>query len=267
MMEINQVGFEVRGRRLLHNVSFSVNPGEFWAIIGANGAGKSTLIKLLSAELTPGSGTVLFRGKELRKYKLRELARKRAVLTQHNSIALSFTVQEIVLMGRYPFYDSQPAQRDLAIVDLCLQKVGIAHLKSRLYPTLSGGEQQRVQVSRALAQIWEVDNGLLLLDEPTTGMDLLHQFETFQLAKKMTAKGFAVVAVIHDLNQALQYADKVLMLKNGESFAIGPPAEVLNEKYIKAAFGLPVQLVKSENLQFPIIVPHIASVSPGIPHI
>ncbi|WP_439554998.1 heme ABC transporter ATP-binding protein [Dyadobacter sp.] len=267
MMEINQAGFEVRGRRLLHNISFSVNAGEFWAIIGANGAGKSTLIKLLSSELTASSGTIVFRGKDLEKYKLRELARQRAVLTQHNSIALSFTVQEIVLMGRYPFYDSQPSQRDLAIVDMCLKKVGIAHLKSRLYPTLSGGEQQRVQVSRALAQIWEVDNGLLLLDEPTTGMDLLHQCETFQLAKEMTTKGFAVVAVIHDLNQALQYADKVLMLKNGESFAMGAPGEVLNETCIKAAFGLPVQLVHAENLQFPIIVPDVTPVSQGIPPI
>jgi iron complex transport system ATP-binding protein len=151
----------------------------------------------------------------LKKYKLKELARKRAVLAQQNTITLSFTTREIVLMGRYPFYDTEPQQRDLAIVDLCLKKVGIAGLKDRLYPTLSGGEQQRVQLARTLAQIWETENGLLLLDEPTTGMDLLHQFETFQLAKEMTSRGFGVVAVVHDLNQALQYADQVLMLKKG----------------------------------------------------
>ncbi|MCE7063015.1 heme ABC transporter ATP-binding protein [Dyadobacter sp. CY343] len=264
MMEITQVGFEVRGRKLLNGVSFDVTAGEFWAIVGANGAGKSTLVKILSSELAPTSGSVVFDGKDLKKYKLRDLARKRAVLAQQNTITLSFTVQEIVLMGRYPFYDSAPTRRDLAIVDMCLKKVGIGHLKTRLYPTLSGGEQQRVQVSRALAQIWEVDNGLLLLDEPTTGMDLLHQFETFQLAKEMTSKGFAVIAVIHDLNQALQYADKVLMLRDGESFAIGSPSAVLTEEHIKSVFGLPVRILHPEHVQFPIIVPNVTPALSGI---
>lgn len=267
MMEVNQAGFEIRGRKLLNGVSFNVKPGEFWAIVGANGAGKSTLVKILSSELAPTSGSVTYDGKDLKKYKLRDLAKKRAVLAQQNTITLSFTVQEIVLMGRYPFYDSQPKQRDLAIVDMCLEKVGISHLKSRLYPTLSGGEQQRVQVSRALAQIWDVSNGLLLLDEPTTGMDLLHQFETFQLAKEMTTKGFSVIAVIHDLNQALQYADRVLMLKNGQSFTIGSPSEVLTETNIQAAFGLAVQIIHSEHIQFPIIVPNVAPALSGIPQL
>ncbi|MCE6988936.1 heme ABC transporter ATP-binding protein [Dyadobacter sp. CY323] len=257
MIEVRRVGFEVRGRKLLEDVSFAVKSGEFWAVVGANGAGKSTLIKLLSSELTPTSGHVDFLGRDLKNYKLKELARKRAVLSQQNTISLSFTVQEIVLMGRYPFYDSEPEQRDLAIVDVCLKKVGIGKLKSRLYPTLSGGEQQRVQVARALAQIWEVENGLLLLDEPTTGMDLLHQFETFHLAKELTKGGFAVIAVVHDLNQALQYADKVLMLKDGRSYGIGAPDEVLTENAIKAGFGLPVQIIQPDGIDFPIIVPDV----------
>jgi iron complex transport system ATP-binding protein len=267
MIEVSHVSFGVKNRQLLEGISFAVAPGEFWAIVGANGAGKSTLIKLLSSEQAPGSGSIFFKGKDLKSYKLRELARLRAVLTQQNTISLSFSVQEIVLMGRYPFYESAPAQRDLAIVDLCLQKVGISHLRSRLYPTLSGGEQQRVQVARALSQIWEVENGLLLLDEPTTGMDLLHQFETFQLAKEMTGKGFAVVAVIHDLNQALQYADQVLMLKEGRSYAAGSPAVVLTENNIQAAFGLPVRIFQPEQTGFPIIVPNVIPVLPEVSHI
>jgi iron complex transport system ATP-binding protein len=257
MIEVHQVGFEVRGRKLLEDVSFQVRSGEFWAVVGANGAGKSTLIKLLSSEFSPTSGRVDFLGQNLKKYKLKDLARKRAVLSQQNSISLSFTVQEIVLMGRYPFYDAEPGQRDLAIVDVCLKKVGISRLKSRLYPTLSGGEQQRVQVARALAQIWEVENGLLLLDEPTTGMDLLHQFETFQLARELTKRGFAVIAVVHDLNQALQYADRVLMLKEGRSYAIGTPGEVLTENAIKAGFGLKVQIIQPDDIAFPVIVPDV----------
>lgn len=265
MIEVQGAGFEVRGRKLLENVSFSVHGGEFWAIVGANGAGKSTLIKILSNEQPATSGIVTFHGKDLRKYRLKELAKKRAVLAQQNTISLSFSVQEIVLMGRYPFYEADPTQRDLAIVDLCLKKVGIANLKRRVYPTLSGGEQQRVQLARALAQVWDIENGLLLLDEPTTGMDLLHQYETFQLAKELTGKGFAVVAVIHDLNQALQYADRVLMLKDGRSYANGTPQEVLTESAIQAAFGLPVQIIQPELTPYPVIVPNISPVAFNIP--
>ena len=265
MIEVQHAGFEVRGRKLLENVSFSVRSREFWAIVGANGAGKSTLIKLLSAELGATSGSVQFHGRDLRQYKLKELARKRAVLAQQNNITLSFTTQEIVLMGRYPFYDADPSRRDLAIVDMCLKKVGIGHLKSRLYPTLSGDEQQRVQVARALAQVWEIENGLLLLDEPTTGMDLLHQHETFRLAKELTRKNFAVIAVIHDLNQALQYADRVLMLKSGRTHAIGLPENVLTEQIIQEAFGLPVQIIQPEMTPYPVIVPQVAPIPYNLP--
>ncbi|WP_138482446.1 heme ABC transporter ATP-binding protein [Dyadobacter bucti] len=261
MIETRQAGYEVRSRKLLQDINLKVLPGQFWAVVGANGAGKSTLIKLLSAEYTASQGSVLFHGKDLNSFKLKELARKRAVLAQQNNISLSFTVQEIVLMGRYPFYETQPEQRDLAIVDFCLKKIGIGYLKNRLYPTLSGGEQQRVQLARALAQIWEIENGLLLLDEPTTGMDLLHQYETFQLAKEMTGRGFAIVAVIHDLNQALQYADQVLMLKEGKCYASGSAREVLTEENIKTAFGLPVQIIQPENTRFQIIVPDVPIMS------
>jgi iron complex transport system ATP-binding protein len=260
MISVNHIYFGVKSRVLVEDISFDVKAGEFWAIVGANGAGKSTLMKLLSKEHTPTAGNIFFHEKDLNKYKLKELAQRRTVLAQQNSITLSFSVHDIVLMGRYPFFDSHPSERDLAIVDHCLQKVGIGHFKNRLFPTLSGGEQQRVQLARALAQIWEVKNGLILLDEPTTGMDLLHQYETFQLAREMTAKGYAVIAVVHDLNLALQYADQVLMMKNGRSYATGTPENVLNEENIKEAFGLSVRLVRPDDSRFPIIVPEVLPV-------
>jgi iron complex transport system ATP-binding protein len=255
MIEVHNVDFGVKNRKLLRNVSFSAKAGEFWAIVGANGAGKSTLMKLLSREHMPTSGNIMFHGKDLKKYKLKELACKRAVLAQQNSISLAFSVQEIVLMGRYPFYDSQPTDRDIAIVDHCLQKVGIAHFKGRSFPTLSGGEQQRVQLARTLAQIWEIDQGLILLDEPTTGMDLLHQYETFRLAREMTSKDYGAIAVVHDLNLALQYADQVLIMKDGSAFAAGAPEQVLTEENIKDSFGLTVRIIQPDHTHFPIIVP------------
>lgn len=253
--------FSVKNKFLLQEINFKAKTGEFWAIVGANGAGKSTLMKLLSKELAPTSGKISFHEKDLKKYNLKELAQKRAVLAQQNVITLSFTVHEIVLMGRYPFYESKPSQRDLSIVDHCLQKVGIAHFKDRLYPTLSGGEQQRVQLARTLAQIWEVREGFILLDEPTSGMDLLHQYETFQLAKEMTQKGYGVIAVVHDLNFALQYADRVLMLKKGKIFASGMPNEVLTGENIKETFGVSVRIIRPDDTPFPVIIPEAGPVA------
>ena len=261
MMEVENVHFVVKNKSLLQDINFKAKTGEFWAVVGANGAGKSTLMKLLSKELSPTSGKISFHEKDLKKYSLKELAQKRAVLAQQNVITLSFTVHEIVLMGRYPFYDSKPSQRDLSIVDHCLQKVGIIHFKDRLYPTLSGGEQQRVQLARTLAQIWEVREGFILLDEPTSGMDLLHQYETFQLAREMTKKGYGVIAVVHDLNFALQYADRVLMLKKGKTFSIGKPNEVLTGENIKEAFGVSVRIIQPDDTPFPVIIPEASPVA------
>jgi iron complex transport system ATP-binding protein len=261
MIEASNLHFGVKNKSLLNDINFKAKTGEFWAIVGANGAGKSTLMKALSKEIIPTFGTVSFHGKDLRKYNLKELAQKRAVLAQQNVITLAFSVREIVLMGRYPYYDSKPSQKDLAIVDHCLQKVGIAHFRDRIYPTLSGGEQQRVQLARTLAQIWEVRDGFILLDEPTSGMDLLHQYETFQLAKEMTRKGYGVIAVVHDLNFALQYADRVLMLKKGKTFAMGAAHEVLTGNNIREAFGVSVRIIHPDDTLFPVIIPEASSVS------
>ncbi|KAA6432643.1 heme ABC transporter ATP-binding protein [Dyadobacter flavalbus] len=258
MISVNQVSFSVKGRSLVENIRFQATTGELWAIVGANGAGKSTLMKLLTREHTPDSGTIDFLGKDLKNYKLKELAQLRAVLAQQNNISLSFTVREIVMMGRYPFYDASPDKHDHRIAELCLEKTGMAAFGNRLFPTLSGGEQQRVQLARTLAQIWEVKGGYLFLDEPTTGMDLLHQYETFQLAKEMTIKGFGVIAVVHDLNLALQYADKVLMMKDGKALSAGTPETVLTEGNIKDAFGLSVRIIQPESTPFPVIVPDTA---------
>jgi iron complex transport system ATP-binding protein len=259
MIRTQNIHFGIKSKRLLEDVSFEARAGEFWAIVGANGAGKSTLMKLLSRELVPTSGEIRFQNKNLSAYKLKELARKRTILAQQNSITLGFSVSEIVMMGRYPFFDAVPTPHDVEIINQCLKKVGIFHFKDRLFPTLSGGEQQRVQLARALAQIWEVEQGLILLDEPTTGMDLLHQYETFQLAREMTGKGFCVIAVIHDLNQALQFADQMLMLKAGRIMSIGKPKDVLTEAHIQEAFGLAVRIINAPETSFPIIVPEVLS--------
>jgi iron complex transport system ATP-binding protein len=256
-MQATNLTYRVGPKSLLQNVSLSARPGEVLAIIGANGAGKSTLLKLLSGNLKPSAGEVVLEGKPLAQWPAAALARRRAVLTQQHTLALAFEVRELVLLGRYPHFGGQPTAHDHAIVAAALDLVGLGHLAGREYPTLSGGEQQRAQLARVLAQVWEAENGFLLLDEPLTGLDLRHQHQTLAVARQLARRGFGVIAVLHDLNLAAQYADQVLLLHQGRPVASGPPAEVLTPDYIHLGFGVEVELLTHPSLGCPLIVPTV----------
>lgn len=254
-MIANNLTYQVGSKTLLHNVSLTARPGELLAVVGANGAGKSTLLKLLSGDLKASAGEVLFEGKSLAAWPPAALARRRAVLTQQHTLALAFQVRELVLLGRYPHFGGQPTTRDWEVVAAALDLVDLRALAAREYPTLSGGEQQRAQLARVLAQVWEAEGGFLLLDEPLTGLDLRHQHQTLAVARQLTRRGFGVVAVLHDLNLAAQYADQVLLLHQGRAVASGPPAEVFTPAYIHLAFGIEVELLTHPSLGHPLIVP------------
>ncbi|MCB2407324.1 heme ABC transporter ATP-binding protein [Hymenobacter lucidus] len=255
MFDLHQVSYQVGRKPLLHEVSLQAQCGRLLALIGPNGAGKSTLLRVLSGDLTPGSGTVQFEGRPLADIPAATLARRRAVLTQQHSLSLAFRVQELVLMGRYPYFQGQPTAHDQAVVRQALAAVGLSHLAQRSYPTLSGGEQQRAQLARVLAQVWEAEAGFLLLDEPLTGLDLNHQHHTLDIARALTRRGFGVVAVLHDLNLAAQYADELLLLHQGRAVASGTPAEVLTPAHIQQAFGIEVELLAHPRLDTPLLVP------------
>jgi len=257
-MLATNLSYRIGPKSLLQNVSFSARPGEVLAIIGANGAGKSTLLKLLSGDLKPSAGEVIFEGKSLAKWPAAALARRRAVLTQQHTLALAFEVRELVLLGRYPHFGGQPTAHDHAVVAAALDLVGLRHLAGREYPTLSGGEQQRAQLARVLAQVWEAEKGFLLLDEPLTGLDLRHQHQTLAVARQLARRGFGIIAVLHDLNLAAQYADQVLLLHQGRAVASGPPAEVLTPDYIHLGFGVEVELLTHPSLGCPLIVPTVS---------
>ncbi|PWJ56702.1 iron complex transport system ATP-binding protein [Dyadobacter jejuensis] len=249
MISLEKACYSVQGHTLLSETSLQFSTGEFWAVAGPNGAGKSTLLKLLSAEYLPTKGRVRFQGRDTHDYRPAELARLRAVLAQHNPVSLDFSVTEIVLMGRYPYYGHRPSDKDLFIVNQCLEWVEMGAYAQRSYPTLSGGEQQRIQFARALAQIWETKNGFLFLDEPTTGMDLKHQYQTFQLAASLARQGFGVVAVVHDLNLALQYTDQTVLLKKGRIMASGKTNHTLHEESLQATFELPIHLIPADHIR------------------
>ncbi len=255
MIEAQSISYSVRGRNLLEEVSVTLKPGRLVAIVGPNGAGKSTLLKILTRELVPGKGSVMLDGRAIAGYTYLELARRRAVLTQQNKLSLPFEVQEVVMMGRYPFHKNSPEEKDYEIVEECLRNVGMLSFARRIFTTLSGGEQQRVQLAKSLAQIWGAENAFLFLDEPTNGLDLLHQYHALDIARQLADRGAGVVAVLHDLNMTLQYADEVLLMQKGRIRMSGAPAEVLTAGSIGEVFNVPVRLVKLPDSEGNIIVP------------
>lgn len=238
MLVADSLTYKVGKRALVKDISFSIRPGELLVILGANGAGKSTLFRLLSGEKPPVSGTVKLQGKCLTKYTISQLALKRGVLNQQNIVNMAFTVLEIVMMGRYPHYRNNPSLKDQDIAIAVMELTGIAAFADRSYLSLSGGEQQRVQLARVLAQIWDIPNALLLMDEPVASLDLQYQQQTLAIAKMLTKRGFMVVAILHDINLAAQYADRIIMLKNGRKWYDGTVAEVLSTKNIYEVFEI-----------------------------
>lgn len=265
MLEAQHITFQINRKTLLDDVSLAVKPGELVAVVGANGAGKSTLLKTFSRELTPTKGEVLLDKKPLNRFSSLDLARRRAVLAQQNPLAFEFSVYELVMMGRYPHFDGHPRPEDLAIVDFALERTGISHLSGRAVPTLSGGEQQRVHLAKILAQLMDIEEinhpeapirqtKYLLLDEPTTGLDFYYQHSLLEVASELTRRGYGVVAILHDLNLVMQYADKVLLLKGGKAVAFGKPASVLTTESIFNAFNLSVHIIHQPELDCPLIV-------------
>lgn len=255
MIEVKNISYSIGKKALVNEVSFHVQPGEMLAIIGANGAGKSTLLKLLCKEIKSDSGKILIRNKPIEAYKLDDLAKFRSVLAQNNTISVSFKVQELIMMGRYPHFDNRPTEEDVAIVKKAMEETGVLAFADRDYNTLSGGEQQRVQLARVIAQIYDQPQGILFLDEPTNGLDILYQQQILSLARGLADRGYCVVSILHDINFASRYAHNVLMLKQGRSIAFGPPREVINCVNIHHAFNIHVKLFSDEEYKCPFIVP------------
>jgi iron complex transport system ATP-binding protein len=249
-LEARGVGYTVGGARLLADVSLAVRPGELVALVGPNGAGKSTLLRVLAGDLDPTEGGVLLDGKPLGSYRAAALARRRAVMPQQTILQFAFTVREVVEMGRAarPNSDSE-AHR--AAVDASLARTDASALAGRTYPTLSGGEQQRVTLARVLAQ----EAPLLLLDEPTNSLDLRHQELVLQTARSAAADGAAVLAVLHDLNLAAAYADRVALLSGGRLAACGPPWEVFTEALLSEIFQHPIAVCRHPLRDCPLVLP------------
>lgn len=242
MLRVESISYKINNRHLLKDITFSIRKGEMVAILGANGAGKSTLMKILCREKQPSEGRVVFDTKNLNDYSAKELAAKRATLYQQNTVSLAFTVEEIVLMGRYAKEISNTNAANQLALKETMEICGVSNLADRSMLTLSGGEQQRVHLARVLAQVWDNKDALLLLDEPISNMDMLYQHQTLAIANALSKKGFMVVCVLHEINLAAQYADRVIMLKGGRKWWDGAPEEVFTNRNIFTAFGVHTQV-------------------------
>jgi iron complex transport system ATP-binding protein len=244
------------GRAILDGVTLAARPGEVLAVIGPNGAGKSTLLRLASGELAPDEGDALLDGAAMRSFDARGLAERRAVLPQSFALSFPFTVRELVVLG---VEAGRPGADPRSLPEAAMQAVGLAGYGARLMPTLSGGERQRAHLARALAQVWTpVLDGrprLLLLDEPTASLDLKHQIDTLALARRYAAGGGAVLAVLHDLNLASAFADRVAALADGRLVACGPPQAVITTALLRAVFGV-ARSVYARPDGRPFVLPH-----------
>jgi len=224
---------------VLDGITFTVERGAFAGILGPNGSGKTTLLRCLSRVLKPRRGTVLLEDRDLYRESPRRVALKMAVVPQENATVFSFTVGEVVLMGRTPHLKmfQREGEADLAAAARAMELTGISHLADRPVTALSGGEYQRVVIARALAQEPEV----ILLDEPTSHLDINHQLELLELLKVLSRREkLTVVCVFHDLNLAAQYCDRLILMKEGRIFALGRPEEVLTPQNIRSVFGASV---------------------------
>ena len=225
----------------VRDVSLSANPGQLLAVVGPNGAGKTTLLRLLAGSLTPQHGQVRLDDRPLDELDDRERARALAVVPQSESSPFPVTVREMVAMGRYAHLGpwERAGVRDRAVVERALTRCAVAELANRQLGELSGGERQRARIARALAQ----EAPILLLDEPTAGLDLRYRMELFHLLRELLAEGLAVLVITHDLNLAARFADRLLLLDRGHATARGAPAEVLSREALETVYEWPLRLV------------------------
>jgi iron complex transport system ATP-binding protein len=236
------VSVTLDGRSVLTDITLDVVPGEVLALVGPNGAGKSTLLSVLSGERHPDAGSITLDDRPLASYSPLELARRRSVLTQENTLSFPFRVREVLEMGRSPWARTPQLADDDRALARAAERADVGGLLHRRFTELSGGERARVSLARVLAQ----DTAIVLLDEPTAALDLRHQEDVLRVARELAADGRAVVVVLHDLSLAGAVADRVGLLDAGRLVALGPPAKVLTASGLSKVYGVRVEVFERD---------------------
>ncbi len=237
-IQCKQLAVELGGKLIIKQIDADFEKQKFIGVIGPNGSGKSTLLRSIYRVLKPKTGAIYLDGKPLKDYGYKASARKMAVVSQHNYYNFEFNVKDVVLMGRSPHKKNMERDNaeDYRIVNEALAQVDMANYHDRSFSTLSGGEQQRIILARALAQ----KTDCLILDEPTNHLDIRHQLHILDLVKKMN---ITVIAALHDLNTALAYCDYLYVLKDGHIFAAGDPKEIITPQLIKDVYQVDSKII------------------------
>ncbi len=257
MLSTSSIHYRIGKKTILQNITADFLPGEFNMILGPNGSGKSTFLKIFSGEIHRYDGTVLYGQKKIASLPYKELAKKRAVMSQQPELGFPLTVEEVVMMGRYPHFSLNPRKKDETICQEVMDRLNLHAFAERNYLTLSGGEKQRVQYARVLAQVWEKPeegHRYLILDEPLTSLDISYQHEFLQVAREFLSPDTVLIAIMHDINLAIQYADRLFFLKEGELAAQGPPASVLSESLVEKVFGVRTTIAKNPVTGSPLVI-------------
>ncbi|EKH9260880.1 ABC transporter ATP-binding protein [Listeria monocytogenes] len=246
-MEVRDVNFSYNGTdAILKNVSFTIQKNKINTIVGPNGSGKSTLLEILARLLSPNSGDVLLEGKSIFEWKAKEFAQNVAIVHQSNVLPNELMVKELLYFGRLPYKNwrmTRTKEDDLA-VERALMQTELTEKAEKFVDSLSGGERQRVFIATALVQ----DTPILLLDEPTTFLDMYFQLEILELVKRLNQEeNLTIVMILHDLNQALMYSDHLIVMKNGEVVAKGEPEELLTTDLISETYGVVADVLNDAN--------------------
>ncbi|MBS0847501.1 heme ABC transporter ATP-binding protein [Citrobacter sp. JGM124] len=252
-LHTENLSLKIGHQQLLENINVSLHPGEVVALIGPNGAGKSTLLRTLTGFQPPTSGQVLLKGKDLTRWSSESLSRLRAVMRQQSTMAFSWCVEDVIAMGRAPW----PSDNTNHVVNQVMALTGCDALKGRDFSRLSGGEQQRVQLARALAQLWhdDIPQGWLFLDEPTSALDLYHQQHILRLLKRLAKMGaLSVCVVLHDLNLAALWSDRIILLHKGRVVADGTPDHVLDEQTLQRWYQADLRVLRHPDHPVPQVL-------------
>ncbi|RBW70331.1 heme ABC transporter ATP-binding protein [Bacillus taeanensis] len=253
MLEVKNIQGGYENETILHNLSFNVNKGEIFGVLGPNGSGKTTLLKIISGLLEPISGEVNFQGRPLQHYSAKTRAKSIAVLPQITEQAFTYSVKEVVALGRYPYQKGlfkTWSHEDEAVVKKAMEQTDVKKFEQKSLQLLSGGEKQRVFLAQALAQ----EPSLLLLDEPTNHLDISHQKQLLDSLKRWTTEGnLTVIAIFHDLNLASLYCDRLLLLHQGQTAAIHTPQEVLQEEKIREVYEAAIKRQPHPDLPRPML--------------
>lgn len=262
MLRINAVGLTISAVPLLNNITIDCPRGSVTALMGPNGAGKTSLLKVISGEHKATQGRVEINRQSREDWKPADIAQFMAVLPQSSTLEFAFTAEEVVALGRTPH--AAGLVRDGEIITAALAKVDASYLAQRSFVQLSGGEKQRVQLARVLAQIWDhcecesegdaSTDGILLLDEPSAAFDLAHQLMLIEIVQQISARGVTVVMVMHDLNLAAKCADQMVFMNCGHCTAVGTVTELLTPELIKKVFSVDAEVITHPLQGTPMVV-------------